>query len=139
VNIETLIRRPPKIVAVADPAADAEFSHTVPADVKWLLLVATVSLVQGATQTPWPSLVIDDGTTVIGRSMSGTAAQSANITTQHTWSHDGELAGGAGGAASTGSLPGPVLLLPGYRIRSITAGKGANSDYGAPSLYVVEI
>jgi hypothetical protein len=122
----------------ADPAAGSELAAlTVPTGKLWEPLLYTASLVQGITQTPWPSLVIDDGTNVVAQMLSGTAAQSVSVTTRHTWGIGLLAAGGAGGAASVGGLP--RLILPaGYRIRTLTGGIGANTDYGVARLMVKE-
>jgi hypothetical protein len=32
-----------------------------------------------------------------------------------------------------------MLLSPGWRIRTVTLGIGANSDYGVPNLFVIEV
>lgn len=131
-----------KRVAGTDVAANTEFSETVPASKHYLLLSVTVSLVQGATQTPQPILVIDDGTTVIFESFGSSAAQAASTTCQYTWAVGHTLSGQVGATTnvhSTGPLPFGLVLPPGYRIRSSTIGIGANSNYGAPSLFVVEL
>lgn len=124
-----------------DQAANTEFSETVPASKWWELLSVTVVLVQGATQTPQPILTIDDGTTVLFEAFGSTAVQASATTCRYTWSPGGAASGQVGSGAgvhSTAPLPGGLILPAGYRIRSNTIGIGANSDYGAPSLYVVE-
>jgi hypothetical protein len=124
--------------ATANPAANNEVAAlTVPSGKLWEPLLYTVSLAQGITQTPWPSLVFDDGTNIIAQMLSGSAAQNASVTAQHTWGIGLLLAGGGAGVASHGGLP--RLVLPaGYRIRTLTGGIGANSDYGAARLLVKE-
>lgn len=104
----------------------------------WGLLSVSVSCVQGATQTPWPSLIVDDGTNVLFQGFSGTAAMSAGTTTQHTWAPGLLNVGAAATTANTGALPSGLILYPGYRIRTSTTGIGANTDYGVPSYFVVE-
>jgi hypothetical protein len=105
----------------------------------WLLYSVSVECAQGATQTPWPSLVIDDGTNVLFRGFSGTAAMSAGTTTQHTWAPGLPAVGSAASVANTGPLPEGLVLPPGYRIRTLTTGIGANTNYGAPVLMVAEV
>lgn len=125
----------------ADPAADVEFSVSVPAGEAWELRAVTVELVQGATQTPLPSLVVDDGTTVVCREPGSTAAQAVSTTARYTWAPGRSPSGQIGttpNIASVGSLPPGLVLKPGWRVRSITQGKGANTDYGAPVLHVVK-
>jgi len=114
-----------------------------PAGKWWLLISVSVSLVQGITQTPQPILVVDDGANTIFELEGSSAAQAASTTCQYTWAAGialvtGQLGSGAG-IHSMAPLAYPLLLLPGYRIRSTTLGIGANTDYGAPSYYVAEL
>jgi hypothetical protein len=107
----------------------------------WWLLSVTVALVQAATQTPQPILIIDDGTTSIFESFGSSAAQAVSTTCQYTWAGDVQLTGQVGATTNVHSvapLPQNLLLGPGYRIRTSTVGIGANSNYGAPSYYVIE-
>jgi hypothetical protein len=129
-----------KVVTGNDPAANNEFSVTVPAGKWWQLLAVTVVLVQGATQTPQPILVLDDGTTTFYESFGASAAQGASSTQRYTWSPDAPFttAGTTPNIHSTAPVPDGLTLPPGARIRSTTLGIGANTDYGAPALYVVE-
>lgn len=128
-------------VSAANPAANAEFSFTVPANEKWLLVGVSVQLVQGITQTPWPSLIIDDGTNVLWEAYSGTAVQGASTTAQHTWAVGATpvSAGTTPNIFATGGLPMGIVLPAGYRIRSNTIGIGANSNYGVPRAMVVKL
>jgi hypothetical protein len=121
-----------------NPAANAEFSETVPATKAWLVLGVSVTLVQGITQTPWPSLILDDGTNTLFQAFSGTAAQSASTTTRHSWGVGVTALGSGASTANTGPLAEGIVLSAGFRIRSSTTGIGANSDYGAPQIYVVQ-
>jgi len=98
-----------------------------------------VQMVQGATQTPWPSLIIDDGANIIYQAFCGTAAISAATTTQCTWAPNLPALGSAASTANTGPLPAGLVLPSGYRIRTSTTGIGANSNYGAPSYLVCEL
>jgi hypothetical protein len=105
----------------------------------WVLLAVSVQMVQGITQTPWPSLIIDDGAVTIFQAFSGTAAMSASTTTQHTWAPNLQALGSAASTANLGPLPDGLVLPPGYRLRTSTTGLGANSNYGAPSYFVCEL
>ena len=125
----------------SNPAANAEISETVPAGKTWVLLSVSVLLVQGITQTPQPILVIDDGTDVVFESFGSSAAQAVSTTCRYTWGPGLPFTGQVGvttGVHSTAPLPEDMVLPAGWRIRTVTLGIGANSDYGAPSLYVVE-
>jgi hypothetical protein len=130
-----------KVVTGADPAANAEFSVTVPAGKWWELVSVSVLLAQGATQTPQPILTLDDGATVFYEGFGSSAAQAAGTTCRYTWAPDSPQTGqvGAGaGVHATAPLIANLALPPGARVRSSTLGIGANTDYGAPALYVVE-
>jgi hypothetical protein len=123
-------------------AAGSEISEVVPTGKSWFLVSLSVALAQGITQTPQPILVIDDGTNVVYESLGSSAVQAVSTTTQYTWAVGLSLTGQVGAAAavhSHGSLPWPMLLSPGWRIRTVTLGIGANSDYGVPNLFVIEV
>lgn len=105
----------------------------------WALLAVSVQCVQGATQTPFPSLIIDDGSNVLFQSFCGTAAISAATTVQCTWAPSLPAFGAAATTANTGPLPYGLILQPGYRLRTSTTGIGANTNYGAPSYLVCEL
>jgi len=119
----------PQIVLSNDPGAGAEFLFTVPAGQKWILKSVSVQLVE-TVQTPWPSLVLDDGTNIYFKSLAGTAAMAATNTSQISWFEGATLIGGAADTTRQGTLPFAMVLLAGHRIRSVTAGIGANCDYG---------
>jgi hypothetical protein len=129
------------VKTTADPAANAEFTFTVPTGKIWEPVSLSVQLVQGATQTPWPYLVIDDGANIIAQQHGGSAALGVSSTAQYTWARIA-----LGGTAAVGATPNinvvsaiPEVVLPaGYRIRSNTIGIGANTNYGVPRLLVVE-
>jgi hypothetical protein len=131
----------PELVTGSDVAANTEFSQTVTAGDVWHLIAVTVVLVQGATDTPLPSLVIDDGSTVISLMPGSTTAQAVNTTCRYTWG-PGLVTSGQIGATtnvrSIGGLPAGLILQAGWRIGSSTAGIGANSNYGAPIFTVVK-
>lgn len=136
------VLKTPKLVSGADPAANAEVSIVVPAGKYWYPLAISVALVQGITQTPQPILVIDDGTTTFFEAFGSSAAQAVSTTCRYTWAPQLTLTGQVGATTnvhSTAPLPRDLVLGPGFRITTNTLGKGANSDYGVPVLYVVEI
>lgn len=129
------------VITGADPAAGAEVAaaaFTVPAGKLWEVLSFSVPLVQGATQTPAPALVWDDGTSVLGAAPGSSAAVSAATTTRMTWAA-GLLNITAGAALTANMAPLPRLLLPaGYRLTTLTAGIGGNTDYGVAKALVRE-
>lgn len=130
-----------KVVIGADPGANTEFSVAVPVGKWWQLIAVSVLLVQGATQTPQPLLQLDDGATTFFEAFGSSGAQAAATTCRYTWAPESPQTaqvGAGAGVHSTAPLPACLVLGPGYRVRSSTLGIGANSDYGAPALYVVE-
>jgi hypothetical protein len=130
-----------KRVPGADPAAGSEVTDAVPTGKAWWLLSVTVALVQGLTQTPQPALVIDDGATSIFEAYGSSAAQAASTTVRYCWAPDVQLTGLIGttpNIRANSLLPQNLILPAGYRIRTATAGIGANTDYGIPSYYVIE-
>jgi hypothetical protein len=133
-----MIEQLPRVILGSDPAAGAECSDTVPAGKSWSLFAWAVTLAQGLTQTPLPDLVIDDGTNIIYRGPLASSALNASVTAD-LYAAPG-LVLGAGGAATKvlSPLPTGFILGPGFRVRTITAGIGANTNYGAPRLFVAE-
>lgn len=119
-------------------AANTEFSETVPTGKFWLVEAVTVSLVQGITQTPQPTLVFDDGVNILFQGFGASSAQSASTTTRYTWAPGNTLTAGAAATVATAPMPLNMVLGPGYRIRSVTIGIGANTDYAAPQIFVVQ-
>lgn len=130
-----------RVVTGANPAANTEISETLAAGTYWQLVAIKLTLAQGITQTPQPILLLDDGTTVFWEGFGSSAAQAVSTTCVYTFAAGHTLTGQVGSGAnvhSTAPLPEDILLGPGYRIRTSTLGIGANTDYGAPNLYVVE-
>jgi len=126
------------IVTTANPAANAEFTTTIPLTEAWQLLSVTVNLVE-TVQTPWPSLTIKDASgTLVFQSQAGTAVRAATNTSQITWGAGLPQFGATADTVIAGNLPENLLLGPGFVIASLTAGIGANCDYGAASLLVVK-
>jgi hypothetical protein len=130
-----------KSVVGTNPAANTELADVVPAGKWWWLLSVTVSCVQAATQTPQPALIIDDGSINIYTSVGSTTAQSVSTTVQYTWGIGLPLTGLVGATpniVTTAPLAEFFFLGPGFHIKTLTAGIGANTDYGAFEYYVCE-
>lgn len=127
----------------ADAAANAEAGTiTVPAGERWLLRSVHVELVQGATQTPWPRLVIGNGSRTVFVGHSGAAAQAASTTCQHSWSRGAQSLGPSGATtacAAQGPLPEGLILEAGWTIATSTVGLGANSNYGVMAAVVQKL
>jgi hypothetical protein len=130
-----------KTVLGIDVAANTEILDAVPAGKWWWLISATVSCVQGATQTPQPTLILTDGTNNIFSSIGSTTAQSVSTTVQYSWGIGVPLSGLIGATpniVTTAPLGEFILLPPGGQIKTLTAGIGANTNYGAPAYLVCE-
>lgn len=131
-----------KRVVGTDPAAGIEARVTVPAGKWWELLSVYLPLVQGATQTPQPILQIDDGTNLIAEIYGATGAQGVSSTAAYSWiagaAPAGALVGTTPNIKAVAGLPEGFIIPAGYRVGTLTLGIGANTDYGVPSLYVIE-
>ena len=128
----------PAVTATTNPGAGVECSITVPAGERWLIRSASVTPVF-ATQTPWPAIVIDDGTNIYFKSLCGTIALNAGVSPQCSWFGGATLAGGAADTTRQGALPEDIIVPEGHRIRTVTAGIGANCDYGPMYLLVEKL
>lgn len=121
-----------------DPAAGAEISEAVPSGARWQLLAFAADLVTSATAANRvPALTIDDGTTVYARVSIG-----QNETASKTW-HNHFLPGAAVQDDTTdlivvASLPTPLYLGAGHRIKTVTAALDAGDNWGKPQLLVRE-
>jgi hypothetical protein len=153
---ELLLR---KVVPVANPLGGADWITTVPAKEIagpgfWLLKSIQATLAQGATQTPQPVLIIDDGGAggaigsagnhIVCESVGATTAQTAGTTATYCWTENVVQSGIQGSGADTHSQsPLPMgdecVLLPGWRIGTHTLGIGANSQWSSILLYVAQI
>jgi hypothetical protein len=126
-----------KLYSCADPAAGAEISCTVPAGKIWRVVSLRVALVTSSgVANRFPSITVDDGTTVFYQIISPTAH-----TASLTWTYNFSAVPSAASAGNTvGLLPAPqgTLLGAGYRILSVTTAIQAGDNYGAPVVFVEE-
>jgi len=130
-----------RVVSGTNPAANTEITEAIAVATYWQLVAVKLTMVQGITQTPQPILLIDDGATVFFEGFGSSAAQAASTTCVYTFAPGLSLTGQIGSGANVHSnapLPSDLLIGPSYRVRTSTLGIGANSDYGAPVLYVIE-
>lgn len=116
-----------------DPAAGAEWSQTVPAGESWQLTSIRFSLVTSAVvANRIPSIVFDNGVTVVGRYATA-ASQAASLTTTYTGSVDTPSSALLGTEVVIAI---PRMILPsGYRIRSLTTAIDVADDYSAPVFF----
>lgn len=120
-----------------DPAANTEFSETVPANARWRLLAVSVALVADANAANRETtLIIDDGATIVAEIPSGTA-QTANQTRRLTFARNVQRFATAQALGIAAPLP-DAILMGGYRVRSVTTNIQAGDNYGAPQLWVEE-
>jgi hypothetical protein len=114
--------------APGNPAPGAEVALTVPAGVSAALDAVTFKLVTSATvATRTPTLIIDDGVNVMWQ-LQAAAGQAAGSTVIYQYGGNSELALRNG--VLTEPLP-PLILGPGYRIRTVTAGIQVGDQYSA--------
>lgn len=120
-----------------DPAANTEFSETVPTNARWKLRTVTVSFVTDANVASRDvNLIVDDGTNTIIK-IGTTSSQTAGTTRQITWADLGFAPGSLTNGISP-AFPPDVLLLQAYRVRTSTNAIQVGDNYGAPQLLVEE-
>lgn len=130
-----------KLYQTPNPAANAEFTITVPAGKFWVVSSVTVQLAQSGSGTSMPILVFDDGTNVLYESYGSTTTQAISTTCRYTWARGLPLTGLNGATTevhSTAPIPGEMPIPAGGRISSRTIGLSANTDYTIANLWVVE-
>jgi hypothetical protein len=128
----------PLSISVAQPAAGADWSQTVPTGARWKVVAATAQLATAAAvATRLARLVIDDGTTPIFEAPAA-ASQAASLSVLYTY---GQGAGGpvtADAAVIEGPIPNDAYLPAGFRIRSSTGAIQAADQWSAIRLLVQE-
>lgn len=126
-----------RVITGTDPAAAAEMSETVPTGALWILKSLRITLVTDANvASRFFTLVFDDGATEFARTSplgTFTASSTWNITLAINM-----LLGSSSATSSTAVIPDKILLLAGYRIRSITSGIQAGDNLSAPTYQVEE-
>lgn len=128
-----------KTITGTNPAANTECDDAVPAGKCWLLRSYTVTCVQGITQTPLTSLTIENAAGTVVYSYPGTSsAQNSSVTLTMRWSPNQTLTAGGAATSATAPIPEGLLMPEGYSCVTSTAGKGANTDHGAPIIEVYE-
>lgn len=120
-----------------NPAANTEFSETVPTGALWRFISLSAILVTDANvATRSASIAFGDG--VANFAFSGASgAHGANLTWRYVFADVG--------AGSTGSTtanlivtPAEIMLMAGYTISSVTAFRQVGDDWSAPQLFVEE-
>ena len=136
-KIESSIEGPGlmRVFAGTNPAAGVEISETVPVGVRWRLASMRFALVTDATViTRVVHLTIDDGTTVLLNlvSLSGQAASSTRNQNVAEYGY-GPV---AGLLENYLPLPAGLMLLAGFRIRTVTDEFVAGDNLSAPTLLI---
>lgn len=134
-----------KVFSQAAPVAGSEIIITVPAKVVWRLVTFAAQLVTSAVVgNRQLSIVVDDGTNILHRS--GFNGSTAVVASQSPFCEAAFLGAATGGISnvmtSQAMLPSPdyFLLLPGWRIRTLTfAALDAGDQWGIPRCIIDEI
>lgn len=125
-----------RVITGSDPAAGAEVSETVPAGARWRLAIFNFGLqASAAAANRLPLLTIDDGATILWQ-VGANVALTANLLGVYRTAI-GATASVIGTQHYTLALPSHLMLLPGYRIRTVTTALDVADNYTAP-IYVVE-
>lgn len=124
-------------IAVADPAAGAEWSETVPTNARWVLYSVRATLTTDATvANRVPTVVIDDGANELAR-VASTAVQAASLVRPYSFGAFG-VGIDQGASGVTVPAPFPLPLQGGWRVRSLTGAIVAGDDWSVPRLLVEE-
>lgn len=120
-----------------DPAAGSEMSESVPTGARWRLHGVQVVMVADANvANRQVVLKIDDGTNLLfsaGATVNQTASQSNRMYFASYGTEDT-----SNSSALLNFIPVTTLLLPGWRIRTITDNLQVGDNFGAPQLAVEE-
>lgn len=123
---------------VANPAAGADWTQTVPTGARWLLHGIAATLVTAvAAGNRQPLLIIDDGTSTLV--LQDTAlTQAASLTNIWDWAPGTPTTGLAAGTNNVIALPFPIPLFAGWRIRTSTTAIQAADQWSGIRLLVEE-
>lgn len=127
----------PRLVATTDPAANTELTYTIPANQLLELYTINFSLVSDANAaTRRVTVTIDDGTTVFCK-VASQVTQAASLTYNYTFGVGAVDRSSVAGTDVLQSLPGPLVLRPGYRIKTVTTAIQATDNYGVAQIFGV--
>jgi hypothetical protein len=119
------------------PGVGTEISETVPANLRWSLQAFRVRIVTSAVAANRkPSFIIDDGVNTLFQSDSNLVTV-ASSNGSATLCNVGYLNGIITNAACMAPLP-PIMLGPGFRIRTTTSGIDVGDQYDSPKYLVQE-
>lgn len=121
------------VVAVANPAAGADYSIIVPAGVNWLVRSIRFQLVTAvAAGNRFVELRVDDGAGNIFADISGGTVQAASLTFLYTFAAG--LPVSANNNVFTNGLPAEMRLPGGFRIRTVTTAIQAADQFSGCAL-----
>jgi hypothetical protein len=119
-----------------DPAAGVEVSETVPAGVRWRLVMAVLRLTTDATVVNRVvEVIIDDGVNIAAQ-LAGNVNEPASSTFRYNIMDSG-FVGAMAGSDFAVPIPGNLILGPGFRFRTTTLSLQAADNWAAPQ-YLVE-
>lgn len=127
-------------IDLGDPAAGADYtSQTVPSNAMWRPLAAFGQFVTAvAAANRFPGVIVTDGTNVVAHWRAPTA-QVASTTTNYAWMRNQPNESVNAGAANTGKINIPDLLLPeAFVLDFDTTNIQAADDWGDGQLLVEE-
>lgn len=120
------------------PAAGADFSVTVPVGQRWRVVSCTGLLTTAvAVANRDVTLVVDDGVNVVAQIPAGFAL-AASLTNQYTFADSCSQTAAFNGV-SVGPLPSNLIVMAGWRIRTVTANIQAADQWSAGFLQIGEL
>jgi hypothetical protein len=123
-------------VTVANPAAGADWSVTVPAGASFAVNSVSATLVTSAGGSARvATLVITDAGGNVVFNGPATASQNASSTENYTWSNAPSTPP-AGATSTVGPLPAGLRLGPGWTLKTVTSGIQAGDQWSAIVLSV---
>lgn len=119
------------------PGAGAEISETVPANLRWSLLTFRAFLTTSAVvATRKTAFIIDDGVNVLFQADGSITTVASNQGT-NTLCNVGYITAGNTSASGVAQCP-PIMLGPGFRIRTLTLSIDVGDQYASPKYLVQE-
>ena len=128
-----------RTILVANPAAGAEWSITVPGGVSWIVCTLMSRLVTDATvANRSPVLALNDGSNDVAR-LPSAGVQAASLNQRHSWARGFSPAAATANAVEFCSGL-PLAPLPANMIlKSSTVQLAAGDQYSGVALYVIQV
>lgn len=120
-----------------NPAAGAEISETVPANVRWRpVAIEAVFVASAAVANRRISLRLDDGANEYYKVEASADVTAGQTRTFSMWATFGPSA--ANNVTFYLPLPGNLILPAGHRIRTVTSNLDVGDDWAAPQMLIEE-